>query len=828
MRMPALSQCLDPSGLRKSLMNRFFSIIAGVLIFGLTAEGSVTVVENTSSRLVFKWELPRFDSVSLKDSGKFATLLSFKGQNFVLGSAGEPMVPGNSVYVGIPSSGTIQVSFNADRVQTIRLKYPLHKYPLKGYGKFRKKQDQQFVDDWVSEPAYTWFKTLRAAQLVIRPFLPAGDGQTVRVLRSGECTIEFPAAAPGGRAHLVKTPYQKMEKRLLLNYDIASAWISLSKSAGTPTAAAASASGKSGSTSAAKTALGVAAVSSGSLGKSLAKTVADSYPLTYGDATLRTFTIGDGHSGQNEMSTNENGMLMITGAQILHLWGAQYSQIGMGQVTLYASAKGQLCTDIPGAGGIPAGVQEVPLFRCDRNGNGVVDSGDFFLAWVTGLNDWAYDSLHHNFTYSVDNYDDNRHYWLCYRSIGDGASMPHFSQPTGTGDTVGYFTNHACFGQPVYRLQDVSGNVPTEAAEVGYSWVQISTNNSTWNYQLNLPGLDSTVGGALQFNAFTESYAQANASLGGASLCQGVQSGHRYPVSRWGNCNLQLQYSDNNGAWLQLESVQADYRCMLRATSGTERLQAFSACSSGVRSYRFTGGTGTTYVFRIPQNESAVSLIDTFSAGAPVAWSDSGNTGARYFVGNTAGFFAYSNTDSAYSAPPARLSSSTAYALPNLRNTGNQATYLIVTPPAFLSQAEALAAHKAKRGFRPGIVSINDIYTDFSGGNTDPVALRNFLAYANRNWESSDSLDYVVLMGDGDYDFKQIATSEVDYIPPVEVINAEVTGESEEDEFYANLTPGGGQQSLALGRIPCQTVSQAQAVIDKIIAMEDPQKADWS
>jgi hypothetical protein len=794
-------------------MNRSISIVAGVLFLCLSAKASVTVIENTPSRLVFRWELPKFDSISTKDSGKYVTRLGFRDENIALGSAGEPVVPGHSVYVGIPVSGTVGVTFSADRIQTIRLKHALRKYPFKGDGRFSKKQVLQFTDEWVSEPNYTWFKTMRAAQVVIRPFLPAGDGQTIRVLRSGVCTITFPAAAAAGIKRKAATPYQKMQKKLLLNYDVASGWVSPSKSAGMTNAASAPAG------PVAKTLAGTVSVKAGVQGTPVAKAI-DPYPLTYGDPTLRTFTIGDGHTGQNEMTTNENGIIMITGAQILHLWGAQAGQIGMGQVALYASTKGALPTGIPGAGAIPAGVQEIPLFRCDRNGNGVVDSGDYFLAWVTGLNDWAYDSSSQTFGYVVDNYDDNRHYWLSLKSVGDGASMQNFVQPAGSGDTVDYFTNHASFGQPQFTLQDVTGNAPAEAAEVGYSWAQITQNNPTWNYVLTLPGVDTTVGGLLRITAFTESIAAVTVSLGGVSLCQNFQSGQTYPVGRWGNANLQVQYADNNGVWFQLISAQADYRRPLRATSDTVHMQVFSACTTAVLQYRFSGASGQTFVFRIPQNESTVSLIDTFPSGAPVVWSDSGNTGARYFVCNAAGFFTFPNTDSCFAAPPARLSST--HALPDLRSIGNQATYLIVTHPAFLAQAENLAVHKAQMGFKPGIVSINDIYTDFSGGNTDPVAIRNFLAFATRNWAMSDSLDYVVLLGDGDYDYKQIAYSEVDFIPPAEL------NEAEEDEFYANLTPGGGQQSVALGRIPCQTTSQAQTVVDKIIAVEDTQKADWS
>ena len=772
------------SGFRQKSMNRLIFIIVGIFFLCLRAGGSVTVTENTSSRLVFRWDLSSFDTASIRDStGKLETMLGFKGENISLGSAGEPVIPGRSVYVGIPLSGAIRVSFNAGQIQTLRLHHPLLKNSIKGAGKFPQKQVLQFVDEWVSQPRYTWLKTMRAAQIGIRPFLAAGDGQTVRILRSGVCTIEFPASAPGSPARGAKTAYQKMQKQLVLNYGVASTWISAPA-------------------------------------KSLLKAV-DPYPLTYGDPTLKTFTIGDGHSGMNEMTTNENGILKITGAQIIHLWGAQAGQVGMGQVALYASTKGALSADIPGPDAIPAGIQEVPLFRYDRNGNGVVDSEDYFLAWVTGLNDWVYDTSGRDFGYVVDNYDDNRHYWLCLKSIGDGASMSLFSQPAGSGDTVDYFTNHCMFGEPNFSLKDVSNNVGSEATEVGYTWVQITPTTPTWNYQLTLPNVDSTAGGVLQFMSFTESPANVNASVGGAALCQDCGSGQAYPVSRWGNCNLQLQYAAGNGStWFQLIAVQADYRRPLKATSDTVHMQVFSACTTGVEQYRFSGGSGVTFVFRIPQDESAVSLIDTFSAGAPVVWSDSGNTGARYFVCNAAGFFMFPNTDSCFTAPLPRCSAAPCIA--NLRDVSNQADYLIVTHPTFLPQAEVLAKDKASNGFRPGIVSINDVYTDFSGGNVDPVALRNFLAFATRNWATCDTLDYVVLMGDGDYDYKQITTSEVNYIPPAEV------GSLEEDEFYANLTPGGGELSVALGRIPCQTASQAQSVVNKIMAVEDTQKADWS
>ena len=92
-------------------------------------------------------------------------------------------------------------------------------------------------------------------------------------------------------------------------------------------------------------------------------------------------------------------------------------------------------------------------------------------------------------------------------------------------------------------------------------------------------------------------------------------------------------------------------------------------------------------------------------------------------------------------------------------------------------------------------------------------------------------LDYVVLMGDGHYDYKQVYTSEKNFIPPMEL-----GGNTCVEDFYAALSPGdfgsSGENSVALGRLPCQTQNDinnaaASVMVNKIIATEGS-AADWS
>ncbi|HEX7510804.1 MAG TPA: C25 family cysteine peptidase, partial [Chitinivibrionales bacterium] len=159
----------------------------------------------------------------------------------------------------------------------------------------------------------------------------------------------------------------------------------------------------------------------------------------------------------------------------------------------------------------------------------------------------------------------------------------------------------------------------------------------------------------------------------------------------------------------------------------------------------------------------------------------------------------------------------------------NKADYLVITHPDFMDQARKLATHKNTIGrFQYAkAVDVNDIYREFSGGNLDPAAIRNFLLYANNLW--SVKPQFVVLMGKGHYDYKSIVSSEPIFIPIYEW-QGRCT-----DDFFCYLDPGARVDSnsppvcvpdMFLGRLPCITADQAAQMVSKIIAMEDPAAAD--
>lgn len=98
----------------------------------------------------------------------------------------------------------------------------------------------------------------------------------------------------------------------------------------------------------------------------------------------------------------------------------------------------------------------------------------------------------------------------------------------------------------------------------------------------------------------------------------------------------------------------------------------------------------------------------------------------------------------------------------NLRSAAQGADYLVVYYDGFRDAAEALRAWRETRlpldgvaaPYRAVSVPVSAVYDQFSGGRTDPTALRSFLRTVFYNWSPRPA--FVTLVGDASYDFKNI------------------------------------------------------------------------
>ncbi|MCK5508383.1 MAG: hypothetical protein KAI50_07660 [Desulfobacterales bacterium] len=130
---------------------------------------------------------------------------------------------------------------------------------------------------------------------------------------------------------------------------------------------------------------------------------------------------------------------------------------------------------------------------------------------------------------------------------------------------------------------------------------------------------------------------------------------------------------------------------------------------------------------------------------------------------------------------------------------------LIITPAAFEGQADELAEWKREKGFLTKVVTLDDI--DAIEGGTTAEDIR---AYINDVYDTYN-LSYVLLIGDAEF------------IPP-HYVTPHPTGHGNTlmgtDLYYAEMDYAGYFPDLAVGRIPVDTVAEAQIVVDKIINYE--------
>ncbi len=156
----------------------------------------------------------------------------------------------------------------------------------------------------------------------------------------------------------------------------------------------------------------------------------------------------------------------------------------------------------------------------------------------------------------------------------------------------------------------------------------------------------------------------------------------------------------------------------------------------------------------------------------------------------------------------------------SLRGTTNQADYIILTPAAFHDAATPLASHRESQGLRAKIVHIEDVYDDFSYGIFTPYAIQEFLAYSREAWQSP-APRYVLLLGDGTYDYRDDEGGGAISYVPVKMLHSMDFGEVPCDNWYSVLEGGDAfLPDLFLGRLPISSTGEIAAITAKMMAYE--------
>lgn len=339
----------------------------------------------------------------------------------------------------------------------------------------------------------------------------------------------------------------------------------------------------------------------------------------------------------------------------------------------------------------------------------------------------------------------------------------------------------------------------TQSARFVVSAVARSSASSSMNVTVNGASMNN-----IPFNALTVSDPTSDFADQQISSFSGLAPSK--------NLQMKMTYSAFNGssnAWLDYVSV--NYQSLLNMTA------------ADVYSFRGKGADGTISVFEfVLSGASATTRIfdvtdinNTFEV--PAVYLD----GQLKFKSNSAVTRQYIAFNLGGTIPVPELVGTIANQ--NL-HAADLSEMIIVSNSDLLSAATELAEfHRSTDGMTVQVVTPDEIYNEFSGGLPDASGFRNYfrMCYDMGKLNGENTLKYILLMGDGSYDNRNILGKNQNLLPTYQSENSLSPTESfVTDDFFVFLDENeGGSQGivdLGIGRISANTLGDAESVIAKI------------
>ncbi|MFN8589514.1 MAG: C25 family cysteine peptidase [Candidatus Eisenbacteria bacterium] len=155
--------------------------------------------------------------------------------------------------------------------------------------------------------------------------------------------------------------------------------------------------------------------------------------------------------------------------------------------------------------------------------------------------------------------------------------------------------------------------------------------------------------------------------------------------------------------------------------------------------------------------------------------------------------------------------------------------WLLVVPEAFLPAMQPLVDLRVASGLNVVVAPLESVNDEFNGGRHSGASVQRFVRWAYEHWQSR----FLLLFGDGNMDpMNYRRTSGRDWVPVLPTAGPVPVSEFElipSDNSYAYLTGekdpiyGSGDviPEMMVGRIPVNTLAEAQGVVAKLVQSEN-------
>ncbi|HEY3251575.1 MAG TPA: type IX secretion system sortase PorU [Ignavibacteria bacterium] len=493
----------------------------------------------------------------------------------------------------------------------------------------------------------------------------------------------------------------------------------------------------------------------------------------------------------------------------------------------------------------PEDLQQIRVYFAGEE-DGSFDAQDYILFYGRSVNNWKYDTTTGLYSHYLNVYSKTNYYWICFHTSGNGLRMEpepssinnpaliptsftekifnecedenllnegnlwlcHRKDPGSTFEWNTTLTGLEAGSDILYKIKPAARclepassyflikddystmsevNLPMQSVQIGFgNWIYTET------YTFTLNQSQKTNGEQVKFRARYEATSQS---------AEGYMD--------WWEIQYKRRLSSAAGDYIRFDAPAI----LARPQSTTVEYNVSSFSNNDIKVFDITDHNNVKLIQPVNISSSSVKFRKDETGGEPSKFIVTGPNGYKTFGA---------------SSISARIPNQ------NLRGITDGASFVIITHSSLLPAAERLKTKRESVGINDPnylktlIVTVDQIYNEFSGGILDASAIRDFLKHAYLTWTEKPA--HVLLLGDGDFDYKNQLNilNKVELVPAFEITDPQlnqVAGYTT-DDFYVNAvgnnipSPYNDPPDMAVGRIPANSLQEANDYLDKVDCYE--------
>ena len=523
-------------------------------------------------------------------------------------------------------------------------------------------------------------------------------------------------------------------------------------------------------------------------------------------------------SGWHKVSVAETGVYMLRPSYLSENNIAN-QVVAINSVRVIGNGGGMLPEAFSGSR--PVDLIDQALRVYDLNNDGLFNNNDYILFYAQGPHSFNYNTNESRYDYKHNIYRELNYYFVSVENGSGKAPMPQTSL-SNPQVSVNSFDDYGA-------VEDENVNL----VSTGRQWFgDVFEFTLSYNYSFNFPNIIVNQPAQLLVDVVGRS-SSANTAMvtryGNQQVLSNTIPLYRtfgdYPnyVERKANrtnftplgANITLNLSYDNSlnpsgiAWLDKIVVNVRRQLSFVGISGQLHFRDAQSVASASRvEYILEQAPSNIVLWDVTDLASIKEIAGAYQSDGSYTYTADASTLKEYVA------FSGSNFDAPTYVGATEAQNLHGMPIPEM---------IVISHSNFLPAAEDLASfHTDRENVISAVVSLDQVYNEYGSGGADLTAIRDFIKdlYAR---STGNRFKYVLLFGDASYDYKDRLNGNTNYVPTYQSNFSFSLGSSFiTDDYFAYMDAGeatnfgGAVMDLGLGRIPVETLSQAQTYVDKV------------